>query len=293
MTVLIDLAIRSSVILAAGLVLNARLSHRSAALRHRVLVASIFGAALVAPLSLTLPEWTVSVPAPMLSPAEGVLSHIDAAPAAAAPASARRSTSSAPAAPSAEPSAVSVVVIWLTGIVFGAAVLLNGVLQVRRLAGRATRVQDRESLDILARVAARYGLTRGIMLARTASPDLLATWGVRRPQVLLPHQSRDWSPDRLHVVLVPGIEPGEERADLVLADGDRPVRGEGPEGRFQVLRRERDRRLDHPEIERDGVGQRIDEANAGQRLEIGDTAPVIVTARHRSREEQKTEHQDS
>ena len=203
MTVLIELAIRSSLILAAGLVLNTRLSRRSAALRHRVLVVSIVAAALVAPLSLTLPAWTVSVPAPMLSPAEGLLSpHGEDAPGTAALVSAGRSRNSSPAGPSDEPASVSAaVVIWLTGVAFAAALLLIGVLHVRQLARRAIRVQEDESLDLLARVAARYGLTRRIVLARTESPDLLATWGVWRPQVLLPHQSRDWSPERLHIVL--------------------------------------------------------------------------------------------
>ena len=42
MTLLIDLALRSSVILTIGLMANAALTRRSAALRHLVLAATIF-----------------------------------------------------------------------------------------------------------------------------------------------------------------------------------------------------------------------------------------------------------
>jgi len=56
-------------------------------------------------------------------------------------------------------------------------------------------------MQILDDVAERYGLKRQIVIARTEIPDLLATCGVLRPHVLVPHSSRDWAPDRVHVVL--------------------------------------------------------------------------------------------
>ena len=63
MTLLLGLAIRSSAILAVGLLLSACLAKRSAALRHRVLAAALLSAALVLPFSLVLPEWNVTLPA--------------------------------------------------------------------------------------------------------------------------------------------------------------------------------------------------------------------------------------
>jgi TonB family protein len=69
------------------------------------------------------------------------------------------------------------------------------------VAARAARVEDRRWLQILDTVADRYGLTRDIVVSRTDSADLLATWGIRRPQVLLPDHSLDWTLDRVHVVL--------------------------------------------------------------------------------------------
>ena len=69
MTLLGDLAIRSSIILLAALALSALLAGRSAALRHWVLAAAIFAAAAVVPLTLALPAWEVSLPSPLSPPA--------------------------------------------------------------------------------------------------------------------------------------------------------------------------------------------------------------------------------
>src|SRR6185436_10258029 len=68
MRLLGDLAIRSSLVLLAGLVLHALLSGRSAALRHWVLAAAIFAAAAVVPLTLALPAWEISLPSPLSPP---------------------------------------------------------------------------------------------------------------------------------------------------------------------------------------------------------------------------------
>ena len=70
MSLLLDLAIRSSIILAIGLLLDARLRNRSAALRHYVLAATVFAAAAVVPFSMALPAWEVSLPAPVTRSAE-------------------------------------------------------------------------------------------------------------------------------------------------------------------------------------------------------------------------------
>ncbi len=72
---------------------------------------------------------------------------------------------------------------------------------VSRAAARATRIEDSGWIEVLDTVAGRYGLKRPISLARTDSVDLLATWGILRPQVLLPHHARDWTLERVHVVL--------------------------------------------------------------------------------------------
>jgi hypothetical protein len=70
-TLLVGLAIRSSVMLAAGLLLSACLARRSAALRHRVLAAGLLAVAGVVPFSLTSPEWNLTLPARVIDASPG------------------------------------------------------------------------------------------------------------------------------------------------------------------------------------------------------------------------------
>ena len=100
------------------------------------------------------------------------------------------------------PEAVSpIVVAWLAGVLVAAGTLIAGLVRVSRVAARASRVEDRRWLQMLDTVAARYGLARGIVISQTDSADLLATWGILRPQVLLPDHAHAWTLDRVHVVL--------------------------------------------------------------------------------------------
>lgn len=193
MTALADLLIRASIVLAAGLLLAACLRSRSAALRHAVLAAAVFAAAAVIPLSLLVPAWEITVPA-----ASSPKPHSSRAEAPAAVASvtlpgeptARSSPSPSPLAP-----------IWLAGFLASAATLVAGVARLRRIAARARRVDDTRWTAIARDVADGFGLSREVVVLQTDSANLLATWGFVRPRVLLPSHARDWSLDRIRVVL--------------------------------------------------------------------------------------------
>ena len=205
MTLLVGLAIRSSVVLALGLLVSACLGRRSAALRHRVLAAALVAAAVVMPFSLALPAWTFTLPA-----------RASDTSATAASAVLVTSPNSAVAAPVEEPGAAPlgtlqhlaapktpsfILLVWLAGVLVAAGTLIAGLVQVTRVARRASRVDDSRWLEMLDTVSRRYRMTRRIVIARTDSDDLLATWGILRPQVLLPAHAGDWTLDRVHVVL--------------------------------------------------------------------------------------------
>ena len=192
MTLLIGLAIRSSVILALGLVLSACLSKRSAALRHRVLAAALLGAILVVPSGLALPEWTVTLPA-TATPVGPAVTLMD-------PGEAPAMAMTVPA-PTRPQTLSPLVVTWAAGVLVGCGALVTGLFRVSRVAARAVRISDARWLEVLDTVAARYGLTRTIAIAQTDSPGLLATWGMLRPQVLLPPDAQHWTTDRIPVVL--------------------------------------------------------------------------------------------
>ena len=205
MTLVIGLAIRSAVILALGLLLSACLTKRSAALRHRVMAASLLAAVAVTPLSLVLPEWTLTVPSGLIAPTPAAAPALVIEPRtsrAAGPARSHPPGTGTSLAASATPGTFSpVVALWLAGLVLSAGPLIAGLVQVRRLAARACRIDDRRWLRICDNVAAQYRLRRDVVIARSGSADLLATWGILRPQVLVPDSAQHWTLERVHIVL--------------------------------------------------------------------------------------------
>jgi TonB family protein len=187
----VALAIRSSVVTAAGLLLTALLAKRSAALRHRVLAGALLASAAVVPISLGLPEWNVTLPVRTSVP------PLNVALASEPPAAAVEVQSPLP-----QRSMGSFLLLgWLTGAAVAALALIGALVRVRRMAARASRVDTRRWLEILDEIAHRYELSRPIVLARTDSAEMLATWGIRRPSVLLPRHAADWTLDRIRIVL--------------------------------------------------------------------------------------------
>lgn len=192
MTLLMDLSMRSSIMLLLGLALEAVLAHRSAALRHWVLATALFAAAAVVPLTLLLPAMEISMPAPN-TPVPQALPAVSAV----------SPGGSSPGRPGKRRDAVLsfFTVVWAAGVMAGAAVTLSAIRRLIRIGSRAERVQDPLWTSTTARVAASYGLTREVVILQTGTSDLLATWGWLHPRVLLPWHATDWQEDRIHAVL--------------------------------------------------------------------------------------------
>src|SRR5882672_6122626 len=127
-----DLALRSSVVLASGLLLHMGLARRSAALRHFVLAAAISGAAAVVPLSLWLPEWTVELPA--YSASDSPVSTTVAI------------TTTIASGPPAGRATIDVGALftmgWAAGIAVTGVLLLGGIWRLVRTSARAELVRD-------------------------------------------------------------------------------------------------------------------------------------------------------
>ena len=201
MTLLLDLAIRSSVLLAAGLTFDALLRSRAAALRHAVLALSVLAAVIVAPLSLTVPAWEVTVPHRSTSTiGRAALATTGAAaiPSEPSPIPSQAVTAPMEADQLAFPFLPA---LWLAGWLVAGSALLIGVRRLSRVSGRGTLVDDARWLDAADDIARAYGITRRIRLVQTAAPDLLATWGFLRPSVLLPSHAPGWSDERIRIVL--------------------------------------------------------------------------------------------
>lgn len=195
MTWLVEVAIRSSVVLALGLLAYVCLANRSAAFRHRLLAATLLATVLVAPINFASPAWTVTVPARAIDAIEVVNVPVDQ------PTSPGARIAVVPPRQLPRQSISPAVLVWLTGTAFAAAALIAALLRVSRVAAHASRVEDEHWLRILDTIAARYGLTRRVVISRIDSANLLATWGVWRPHVLVPRHSSQWTLDRVRVVL--------------------------------------------------------------------------------------------
>ena len=193
MMLLTDLALRSSVILAIGLLVNGVLGRRSAALRHFALAATIFAAAAVVPLSLWVPEWTVPIVSQTSNDSRS-------------PTTPATTTIIAVEDTRVESTLRSTLRRWSPQVGQGAAAITGvflfvGIWRLWRTAGRAHVLRDARWTSIAREVAESHGLRRPIALLLTDESDLLATWGLLRPRVLLPPHAREWPDDRIRIVL--------------------------------------------------------------------------------------------
>lgn len=195
MSLLVDVTVRSSVVIAAALLVFRLLHRRSAALRYAVLAGAMLVSALVVPLSWTLPAWGVRVPAQLMA------THSVSARASAV-ISASGLVASPVGARAAEPTFQTVVVgIWGIGVAVSLAVLVLALVRLRRVASRAVPRLNDEWSRAVRDISASVGVRRPIALLQGDSPDLLATWGARQPRILLPSRADEWNDARIRAVL--------------------------------------------------------------------------------------------
>jgi len=167
MNPLLDLVLRVSVILAAGLLFDVVMRSSAAALRHFVLAASLGAALAVVPLSLVVPAWEVAVTA---TPSAAPLAPPRGASAAVV---AMTTPGTSPASATTRPPLLALA--WFAGFAVAAASLLAGIYRLTVIA-RGGRRSDHVEWNGMAReIAATYGIRREVQLLETGAPDLLAT----------------------------------------------------------------------------------------------------------------------
>jgi len=213
MTVLLGYAIKSSIILIAALAGVRLLRRRSAAFRHSLLGAGIVAAAALPLLTFVLPTRTIPVPAqvPELLPAGERVSppvvpveeyfEDDRLPAAATavPTGANDADPSEEVALSVNPSRL-LFWFWISGVAVLLGHLLVGLLQLVVVSRRSQRLRQGSWVRLVEEVCRRYGLANRVCLLET-SHQVLATWGLFRPKLLLPEGASLWSEERIRVVL--------------------------------------------------------------------------------------------
>jgi TonB family protein len=224
MTVLIETAIKISLVVALGLLAAALLRRGSAAQRHWMLAASM-AAALATPLMMGLaPSWSLPVaavdarrqiPEPQARPRGdariGITTTIPTDPTA---------TASLQSISNPAPFLLS---IWVAGVALNLAGLVFGFWRLHRTASRATVIHEGPWVDAARSLSEHFGLRTPARLLQSDQQALLVTWGLFTPKVMLPADAASWDPDRIYVVLAHELAH-VNRSDWIIQIGSELLR---------------------------------------------------------------------
>jgi carboxyl-terminal processing protease len=231
--ILLDAALKGTVVLVIAALLVLACRRRSAAARHAIWTLALLSCLVLPALAPTLPNWVVHVPALWTTePAGQTAQPLFLAPGSVAElpsevkapgvalgtgneATGCRDDSTSPppqvasasippvvSAPPAIPIGVWLLMTWCFGVVLVMLPLVGGFASLRRLHGDSRLIHDGSTLTLLAQLAAELGLRRSVTLLQNVRRSVPMTWGLWRPVILLPLDSVSWSPERLRVVLL-------------------------------------------------------------------------------------------
>jgi TonB family protein len=195
MTPLLDPLVRGSLVIGAGLIASWLLRRRSAALRHLIVAGALLVGSLIPVLQLLLPHWTVSAPPEVAKAVLQTERAIAAEPLASAV------PEDSDAAGTAYQLASVLAVIWLAGASAMAIRLGAALTRLRTLARRARPIHTGPWAAAAREVASSTGVRRPVLVLETDDAGILATWGLRRPRIMLPLHARAWSDERMRAVL--------------------------------------------------------------------------------------------
>jgi TonB family protein len=207
MSLLIDVTLKVSCIVLIALVSVAALRRRSAAVRHWVLSVALVCAAVVPALGLIAPAWRFRVDLPSsTSDADRPRPIVDTSTTFEALPVGRRSAvadssgtwTTARYAPTWPGMLRS---IWIAGVGLNLLILGVGLTRLTRIARRAGRIESGRWVALAHEISRSLRLRRAVPLLQSDDPALLVTWGLLRPNVLLPGAAFDWSDERARIVL--------------------------------------------------------------------------------------------
>src|SRR5262249_21990552 len=91
---------------------------------------------------------------------------------------------------------------WAFGAVLGSIWVVAGQFRLRQLTRNSTRIDTPEWQSLLRNTCQRLGLRRPVTLLQGDESEMPATWGWRRPVILLPTEAADWPEHRRRLVLL-------------------------------------------------------------------------------------------
>lgn len=227
--VLVELALRSAVVMLAALAAATLLRRSSSARRHLVWTLSIACLLALPVLTASLPEWPVrwlptwtgkqtapaerdSRPIETSRPTEivdrsGPMIRIEPDGASTAPAESPIALAPTRSAAVVESRAARGPIPWLA-LVWGAGTLLAfvplavGLLQLAFLRKNSRPVDEPRPPELLEDVKRQLGVRTPVQLRQSDSVRIPLTWGARRAVILIPSDANAWNESRLRLVLL-------------------------------------------------------------------------------------------
>ena len=227
--VLFTASVKGFVVLVFAAGLNLVLRRSSAALRHLIWLLAVISCLCLPVISVILPSWQLSVFPQMQTEAipglEGTLDaaelplpkHSSVAPHTAVPeidanretiglSNAVNDASDTLASQMTGWWAISTLwtcigIAWFIGTLLVLLPLFAGLVGIWRIAKRSKRVTDGPLAVLMSELQQKLGLKRGISLLRS-EVKMPLTWGVFRPQVLIPADAENWSRDQQRAVFL-------------------------------------------------------------------------------------------
>jgi TonB family protein len=195
LTFLLACSAKATILLALAGMITAALHRRSAAWRHQVWTAGIIGALLIPVVALLLPAWhagTLKQASALLNPSHTAAPNTNLV---SLPAMLVDAVASSPAV---HIFTKLLFIAWMFGMFAFAARLFLGLVRLRRTSSGTTVFNDQDCVIH----SSNSGLTMPVRLLQSAHPGLMPiTWGVFRPQILLPEAAKTWTPERRRIVL--------------------------------------------------------------------------------------------
>ena len=231
LTILLDASIKSVIVLALAAGLNLALKRSSAAFRHLVWLLAVVSCLCLPVISVTLPSWRLPVgpqvvlsakaiprfegnlnatqlsspdhrgeilrtPIPQVYPNRHTAElpdsvHGESAMAASQATGWRRMSTLW----------TCIRIIWVFGMFVVLLPLLAGLVGIWRIARRGQHIADGSLAELADELVGQLGIKRRVTLLR-CQVEMPLTWGIIRPQVLIPADAENWSTDQQRSVLL-------------------------------------------------------------------------------------------
>jgi TonB family protein len=192
---MISVLIKSSLIVVVTFLAAHPLRRQSAAMRHMIFTTGLICALVIPVLAALIPEWH---PQRISNFSYGVYAPLPATVIDSKSVSRTVATSPTFTPPSLDR---SLFWIWVTGLLIAAGAFLTGIAKVEWLVRGSAPLTSVRFTEATAGVAAALSLRRPVRLLQNHRA-VLGTWGVMRPQLLLPRDSSEWPEERLRIVLI-------------------------------------------------------------------------------------------